>query len=104
MGSSGVFSSLILVSPYIRTVKTASGAIAVHVVFSERKSAKRMKHIGSAHSESELALLRTETQRIVDGDQLAMDFGEVTHPTGNRQCFQPAAGSRSAGWILAGLY
>ena len=43
MGSSGVFSSLILVSPYIRTVKTASGEIAVQVVFSERKSAKRMK-------------------------------------------------------------
>ena len=57
----------------------------MHVVFSERKSAKRMKHIGSAHSESELVLLRAEAQRIVDGDQ-------------------PATGSRSAGWILAGLY
>ena len=73
----GVFSSLIFVSPYIRTVKTASGAMAVQVVFSERKGAKRMKHIGSAHSESELALLRAEAQRIVDGDQLALDFGEV---------------------------
>ena len=73
MGSSGVFSSLILLSPFIRTVKTALGAIAVHVVFSERKSAKRMKHIGSAHSESELALLRAEAQRIVDGDQLARE-------------------------------
>ena len=84
----GVFSSLIFVSPYIRTVKTASGAIAVQVVFSERKGAKRMKHIGSAHSESELALLRAEAQRIVDGDQLAMDFGEVKH-------IPPATGSVS---------
>ena len=91
-------------SPYIRTVKTASGAIAVQVVFSERKGAKRIKHIGSAHSGYELALLRAEAQRIVDGDQHAVDFGEVTHTTGYRQRFQPAVGSWSAGWILAGLY
>ena len=102
MGSSGVFSSLILVSPYIRTVKTASGAIAVHVVFSERKSAKRMKHIGSAHSESELALLRAEAQRIVDGDQLALDFGEVEHipPATGSVCHPlPVVGQR-AGYLL----
>lgn len=60
----------------------------MHVVISEGKSAKRMKHIGSAHSESELAPLRAEAQRIVDGDQLAMDFGEVTHTP-------PATGSVS---------
>ena len=74
----GVFSSLIFVSPYIRTVKTASGAMAVQVVFSERKGAKRMKHIGSAHSESELALLRVET-RINTVQQVSGPL------TGNRQ-------------------
>lgn len=60
----------------------------MHVVFSERKSAKRMKHIGSAHSGFELALLRAKAQRIVDGEQLAMDFGEATHTP-------PATGSVS---------
>ena len=98
----GVFSSLIFVSPYIRTVKTASGAMAVQVVFSERKGAKRMKHIGSAHSESELALLRAEAQRIVDGDQLAMDFGEATHTppaTGSVSNPLPVVGQR-AGYLL----
>ena len=98
----GVFSSLIFVSPYIRTVKTASGATAVQVVFSERKGAKRMKHIGSAHSESELALLRAEAQRIVDGDQLAMDFGEVKHippATGSVSNPLPVVGQR-AGYLL----
>ena len=104
MGSSGVFISLILVSSYIRTVKTASGAIAVHVVFSERKSAKRMKHIGSAHSESELALceLRLNASSMVTNSQWTS--ARLHTPTGNRQRFHPAAGSRSAGWILAGLY
>lgn len=90
-------------SPYIRTVKTASGAMAVQVVFSERKGAKRMKHIGSAHSESELALLRAEAQRIVDGDQLAMDFGEVKHippATGSVSNPLPVVGQRAeASWV-----
>ncbi|WP_246824861.1 hypothetical protein [Corynebacterium sp. HMSC035E02] len=92
-------------SPYIRTVKTASGAMAVQVVFSERKGAKRMKHIGSAHSESELALLRAEAQRIVDGDQLAMDFGEMEHipsATGSVCHPLPVVGQR-AGYLLDGI-
>lgn len=61
-----------------------------------------MKHIGSAHSESELALLRAEAQRIVDGDQLVMDFGEFTHTlpaTGSVSSPLPVAGQR-AGYLL----
>ena len=76
--------------------------MAVQVVFSERKGAKRMKHIGSAHSESELALLRAEAQRIVDGDQLALDFGEVAHippATGSVSNPLPVVGQR-AGYLL----
>lgn len=98
----GVISSLIFVSPYIRTVTTGSGATAVQVVFSERKGSKRMKHVGSAHSESELALLRAEAQRIVDGDQLALDFGEVDHTpsaTGSVDNPLPVVGQR-AGYLL----
>lgn len=74
----------------------------MHVVFSERKSAKRMKHIGSAHSGFELALLRAKAQRIVDGEQLAMDFGEATHTppaTGSVSNPLPVAGQR-AGYLL----
>nr|WP_244977360.1 IS1634 family transposase [Corynebacterium lizhenjunii] len=62
-------------SPYIRTVTTASGAVAVQVVLSERGGKKSMKHIGSAHDDNELALLKAQAQRVIDGDQLALDLG-----------------------------
>lgn len=70
-------------SPYIRTVTTASGATAVQVVMSEHSGKKSMKHIGSAHDERELALLKAEAQRIVDGNQLSLDLGlEDSKPLG----------------------
>lgn len=62
-------------SPYIRTVTTASGAIAVRVIMSEHAGKKSMTHIGSAHDEHELALLKAEAQRVIDGDQLSLDLG-----------------------------
>lgn len=62
-------------SPYIRTVTTASGAIAVQVIMSEHAGKKSMTHIGSAHDEHELALLKAEAQRVIDGDQLSLDLG-----------------------------
>jgi len=36
-----------------------------------------MKHIGSAHNDRELALLKAEAQRIIDGDQMSLDLGVV---------------------------
>ncbi|NTV16535.1 MAG: IS1634 family transposase [Chlorobiaceae bacterium] len=44
----------------IRTVRTASGAIAVQVVQNKGKQRSSLKHIGSAHSEHELELLMAE--------------------------------------------
>jgi hypothetical protein len=42
------------VSPYVRTVKTASGATAVQIVYSSRRRSRDIKHIGSAHDDAEL--------------------------------------------------
>lgn len=61
-------------SPYIRTVTTASGATAVQVVISERSGKKTMQHIGSAHDEHKLALLKAKAQRVIDGNQLSLDL------------------------------
>ena len=36
---------------YVRTVKTASGATAVQIVHSTRRSARKIEHLGSAHNE-----------------------------------------------------
>ena len=46
-------------SPYVRTVKTASGATAVQVVWSNKRGKKDMDHIGSAHTPEDLEVLKT---------------------------------------------
>jgi hypothetical protein len=46
------------VSPYVRTMKTASGAAAVQIVYSSRRGARDIEHIGSAHDEAELEVLK----------------------------------------------
>jgi len=57
------------VSPYVRTVKTASGATAVQIV--EKRSGRRriVEHVGSAHDETELAALMSAAQQRVNGVQ-----------------------------------
>lgn len=60
---------------YIRTVKTASGARAVQIVHSSRKGSRDIEHIGSAHDDVELELLKTVArQRLVAG-QGELDLG-----------------------------
>ena len=41
--------------PYVRTVKTKSGATAVQIVYSSRRGSCEIEHLGSAHDEAELA-------------------------------------------------
>ena len=57
---------------YIRPVKTASGARAVQIVHSSRKGSRDIEHIGSAHDDVELVLLKT-----VAGQRLAAGQGEL---------------------------
>ena len=64
-------------APYIREVKTASGATAVQVVWSSSKGSRQMDHIGSAHSPEELELLRAAAkQRMVPEGQDELDFSD----------------------------
>ena len=60
---------------YVRTVRTASGATAVQIVYSSRRGARQIEHIGSAHDEAELAALKAAAaQRLVAG-QGELDLG-----------------------------
>ncbi|MEV5410484.1 hypothetical protein AB0K60_16790 [Thermopolyspora sp. NPDC052614] len=45
-------------SPYVRTVKAASGARAVQIVYSSRRGSREIEHIGSAHDDAELETLK----------------------------------------------
>src|SRR3954452_13064705 len=70
-------------SPYVRTVKTASGATAVQIVHSSTRGARDIEHIGSAHDDAELALLKAAArQRLGAGpDELGLGLGGAAgHP------------------------
>jgi Transposase DDE domain len=59
-----------VVVAYVRTVKTASGAMAVQIVYGKRRGARRMEHVGSAHDERELEALKVAAaQRLAGGQQ-----------------------------------
>ena len=60
---------------YIRTVKTASGATAVQVVWSWRRGSRSIEHIGSAHDEVELAALKTSAAARLAAGQTELDLG-----------------------------
>jgi hypothetical protein len=55
---------------YVRTVKTASGARAVQIVHSQRRGSRDIEHIGSAHTDADLELLKAVArQRLAAGQQ-----------------------------------
>jgi Transposase DDE domain len=61
--------------PYIRTVKTTSGATAVQVVWSSRRGSREIGHLGSAHGEAELEALKAAAQQRMAAGQLELGPG-----------------------------
>jgi Transposase DDE domain len=68
-------------SPYLRTVKTTSGATAVQIVHSSHRGSRDIEHIGSAHDEVELELLKAAARQRLAAGQGELDLGlEATGP------------------------
>jgi hypothetical protein len=68
-------------SPYVRTVKTTSGATAVQIVYSTHRGSRDIEHLGSAHDEVELELLKAAARQRLAAGQGELDLGlEVTAP------------------------
>jgi hypothetical protein len=68
-------------SPYVRTVKTTSGATAVQIVHSSHRGSRDIEHIGSAHDEVELELLKAAARQRLAAGQGELDLGlEATEP------------------------
>jgi hypothetical protein len=61
---------------YVRTVRTASGATAVQVVYSNRRGLREIEHIGSAHSPGEVEVLKTVARQRLHADQDMLDFDD----------------------------
>ena len=66
-----------VVSPFLREVKTASGAMAVQIAVKEGRRDKVIEHLGSAHTQAELAALMEIGRRRIAPDQLALDLSPV---------------------------
>jgi len=66
-----------VVSRFVRKVRTASGAVAVQIVTRRGRQVERVEHVGSAHSDGELALLLASARERLAPGQDVLDLGEV---------------------------
>jgi hypothetical protein len=81
------------VFPYMRTVKTGSGATAVQIVHSSRRGSRDTEHIGSAHDDAALELLEAARQRLAAG-QGELELGlERAEPARRNAGGGPVTGS-----------
>ena len=65
---------------YVRTVRTASGATAVQIVWSSRRGSRSIEHVGSAHNEAELAALKAGAAERLAAGQAVLDLGLAGPP------------------------
>ena len=68
--------------PYVRTVKTASGARAVQIVYSSHRGSRQIEHIGSAHDDAQLELLKAVARQRLAAGQGELDLGLDTAAPG----------------------
>lgn len=61
---------------YVRTVKTASGAVAVQIVHSSRRGSREIEHVGSAHTPGEVEVLKTVARQRLHANQDTLDFDD----------------------------
>ena len=61
--------------PYVRTVKTSSGATAVQIVYSSHRGSREIEHLGSAHSGAEVELLKAAARQRLAAGQGELDLG-----------------------------
>jgi hypothetical protein len=59
----------------VRTVKTASGATAVQIVYSSRRGSRDIEHIGSAHDDAQLEVLKAAARQRLAAGQDELDLG-----------------------------
>jgi len=70
------------VCPYVRTVKTSSGATAVQIVYSSHRGSRDIEHLGSAHSSAEVELLKAAARQRLAAGQGELDLGLDTAAPG----------------------
>lgn len=66
-----------MVSRFVRKVRTASGAVAVQVITRRGRQVERIEHVGSAHTDAELALLLVAARERLSPGQDVLDLGDL---------------------------
>ena len=66
-----------VVSRFVRKVRTALVAVAVQVVTRRGRQVERIEHVGSAHSDAELALLLAAARERLSPGQDFLDLGDL---------------------------
>jgi len=61
--------------PYVRTVRTKSGATAVQVVWSSRQGSRNIEHLGSAHDEAGVEMLKVAGRQRIAAGQAELELG-----------------------------
>ena len=87
--------------PYVRTVKTASGATAVQIVYSSHRGSREIEHIGSAHDDAELELLKAVARQRLAAGQGEFDLGLDTAAAGGPLPITASRMGCLALWFLA---
>jgi hypothetical protein len=82
------------VSPYVRTVKTSSGATAVQIVYSFSRGSRKIEHLGSAHDDARLELLKAAARQRLAAGQDELDLGLRPAEVGERGGALPITSSR----------
>ena len=62
-------------SPYLRTVKTSSGATAVQIVHSSHRGSRNIEHLGSVHTAADVELLKAAARQKLAAGQGVLDLG-----------------------------
>jgi hypothetical protein len=70
------------VSPYARTVKTASAATVVQIVYSSRRGSRDIERLGSAHDDRQVEMLKAAARQRLAAGQAELDLGLDTGAPG----------------------
>jgi DDE family transposase len=92
------------VGAFVRRVKTASGAIGVQIVHKRGRRVLGIEHIGSAHTEDELALLLQMAEERRHGGQLALDLDDAGGRVTGTSAVVEGTASLILWEVLNGLY
>ena len=89
---------------FVRRVKTASGATAVQIVHKRGRRVLSIEHIGSAHTDDELAVLLQVAEERRHAGQLALDLGDAGAGGAGTPAVVEGTASLILWEVLAGIY